>query len=319
MNQKLKQKFKNIGGLLGSTFSDFSTYKITTLSAALAYYTIFAMAPLLIIVIWLCNLFLGKAAIDGHIFVEIRSFVGANAAMQIQDLIKNATLSKANVFASVVGIVSLLLAASGIFTQIQDSINFIWQLQVKPKKGLIKLLLNRLISFSMLLSLGFILLVSLFINTIMDAFSERILQFFPGIAVQVAYGLNLFLTFLVISFLFGVIFKVLPDAKIQWKDVRAGSFVTAILFMLGKFAITFYMAKTKVSSSYGAAGSVLIILLWVYYSSIILYFGAAFTKEYAQFKGRQIYPNDYAVFVQQVSVENRDSLAEQQDKQTKTL
>jgi len=315
----MNMKFKNYWALIKRTFDDFSTYKITTLSAALAYCTIFAMAPLLIIVIWLCDLFLGKAAIDGRIFVEIRSFVGTTAASQIQDLIKSATLSKANVIASIIGIVSLIIAASGIFTQIQDSINFIWQLRIKPQKGLIKLLLNRLLSFSMLLSLGFILLVSLFINTLMDAFSERIIHFFPGLETQLAYFLNLFLTFLVISFLFGIIFKVLPDAKIEWRDVRAGAIVTAVLFMLGKFLITFYMAKTKISSSYGAAGSVLIILLWVYYSSIILYFGAAFTKEYAKYKGRQIYPNSYAVFIEEVATENTRSLTKQIGKETKTL
>lgn len=299
--------------MIKCTFSDFSTYKITTLSAALAYYTIFALAPMLIIIIWLCGLFLGREAIEGQMFNEIRSFVGDGAASQVQEIIKNATLSKANVIASIVGIISLVVAATGIFTQIQDSINFIWQLKSKPKTGIWKLVINRLLSFSMLVSLGFILLVSLFINTLMDAFSAKLLHFFPGIAVTLAYIINLALTFLVISILFGGIFKVLPDAKIQWKDVRVGAITTAILFMLGKFLITYYMAKAKVDSTYGAAGSIVIILLWVYYSSIILYFGAAFTKEYATMKGRHIYPNDYAVFIQQVEKESKASLQTQAD------
>jgi len=300
------------------TFSDFSTYKITTLSAALAYYTIFALAPMLIIIIWLCGLFLGRDAIEGQMFNEIKSFVGPGAATQVQEIIKNATLSKANVIASVVGIISLIIAATGIFTQIQDSINFIWQLKSKPKTGIWKLIINRLLSFSMLISLGFLLLVSLFINTIMDAFSERLLHLFPGIAVTVVYVINVTLTFLVISLLFGGIFKVLPDAKIEWRDVRAGAVTTSVLFMIGKFLITYYMTKAKVDSSYGAAGSIIIILLWVYYSSIILYFGAAFTKEYATYKGRQIYPNDYAVFIQQVEMESKASLQAQPDKKTIT-
>jgi membrane protein len=315
MNLKLVKMW----ALVKRTFDDFLTYKIATLSAALAYYTIFAMAPMLIIIIWVCNLFLGKDAIEGQVFFEIRSFVGSSAALQIQELIKNATLSNANVFASIIGIVSLLIAASGIFTQIQDSINFIWQLKVKPQKGFVKIFINRLISFSMLLSLGFILLVTLFINTLMDAFSERLLHLFPGLAVKLVYVFNLVLTFAVISFLFGVIFKVLPDAKIEWHDVRAGSFATAILFMLGKFLITYYMSKTTIASSYGAAGSVIIILLWVYYSSIILYFGAAFTKEYARYRGRQIYPSDYAVFVEQVASENKRPLNKQVGKITEPL
>jgi len=314
-----KTTFKGIWGMLKCIFSDFSTYKITTLSAALAYYTIFALAPMLIIIIWVCGLFLGRDAIEGQMFYEIKSFVGDGAAAQLQEIIKNATLSKASVMASVIGIVSLLLAATGIFTQIQDSINFIWQLKSKPKTGLLKLVINRLVSFSMLISLGFILLVSLFINTIMDAFSARLVHLFPGIAVTLAYVINISLTFLVISFLFGFIFKVLPDAKIQWKDVRAGAITTALLFMLGKFLITFYMKKARVDSSYGAAGSIIIILLWVYYSSIILYFGAAFTKEYASYKDRHIYPNDYAVFIQSVELESKASLAAQPEKKVETL
>ncbi len=315
----MKLRLKNIWELLKRTFDDFSTYKITTLSAALSYYTIFALAPLLIIIIWVCDLFLGKKAIDGQVFREMRSFVGDSAATQIQDIIKNATLSQASVIASVIGIISLIIAATGIFTQIQDSINFIWQLRPKPKTGFIKLLINRLLSFSMLISLGFILLVSLFINTLMDAFSSKFLQFFPGSAVKLTYVINILLTFLVISFLFAVIFKFLPDAKIKWRDVGAGAFTTAFLFMLGKFVITYYVGKAKISSSYGAAGSIIIILLWVYYSSIILYFGAAFTKEYATYKDRNIFPNDYAVFIQQVEVESKESLQAQREKKVETL
>jgi membrane protein len=311
----MKKNLNKAWKMVQRTFSDFSTYKITTLSAALAYYTIFAMAPILIIIIWLCGLFLGRQAIEGQMFNEIKSFVGSGAAAQLQEIIKNATLSKANVLASVVGVVSLVFAATGIFTQIQDSINFIWQLKAKPKTGILKLVINRLISFSMLISLGFLLLVSLFINTLMDAFSARLVHIFPGIAVTLAYIINVTLTFLVISFLFAGIFKVLPDAKIEWRDVRAGAITTAILFMIGKFLITFYMSRAKVDNSYGAAGSIIIILLWVYYSSIILYFGAAFTKEYASFRGRYIYPNDYAVFIQQVEKESKASLQAQPDKQ----
>lgn len=315
----MKLHLKNIWTLIKCTVADFSTYKITTLSAALAYYTIFALAPMLIIIIWLCGLFLGKEAIQGQLFHEIKSFVGDSAALQVQEIIKNATQSKANILASVIGIVSLVLAATGIFTQIQDSINFIWQLKSKPKTGLWKLVINRLLSFSMLISLGFVMLVSLFINTLMDAFSARLVHFFPGIAVTIVYIINVILTFLIISVLFGGIFKVLPDAKIEWRDVRAGAVTTAILFMLGKFLITFYMAKAKVDSTYGAAGSIIIILLWVYYSSIILYFGAAFTKEYASLKGRNIYPNDYAVFIQQVEMESKASLQAQPDKKVEGL
>jgi len=315
----MKLHLKNIWKLITCTIGDFSTYKITTLSAALAYYTIFALAPMLIIIIWLCGLFLGRDAIQGQLFHEIKSFVGDSAALQVQEIIRNASLSKANILASVIGIISLVIAATGIFTQIQDSINFIWQLKSKPKTGLWKLVINRLLSFSMLISLGFVMLVSLFINTLMDAFSARLVHYFPGMALTIVYIINVLLTFIIISVLFGGIFKVLPDAKIEWRDVRAGAFTTAILFMLGKFLITYYMSKAKVDSTYGAAGSIIIILLWVYYSSIILYFGAAFTKEYASMKGRNIYPNDYAVFIQQVEMESKASLQAQPEKKVEGL
>ncbi len=302
---------KDIWGMLKQTFSDFIDFKILRMSAALAYYTIFSLAPMLILILGLCNLFLAKEAVEGKLFIQIKSFVGQEAALQIQDVIKNASASGNNVLASVIGVVTLLLAATGIFTEIQDSINFIWRLKVKPKRGWLKLIVNRALSFSMIVSLGFVLLVSLVINALLNFFSQTLVEMFPQTAVYLAFVMNQLLTFIVISFLFGIIFKVLPDAKIMWRDVRAGAFTTALLFMVGKFAISYYLGKSKISSSYGAAGSIIIILTWVYYSSIILYLGAAFTRAYAQYRGRNIYPSDYAVWIQQVEMENHSSLQAQ--------
>ncbi len=299
---------KSTWQILKQTFTDFSELKIMRMSAALAYYTIFSIAPMLIVIITVCDVFFGRAAIEGNIYGQIKSFVGSDAALEIQQLIKNATISKDITWASVIGIVALVFAATSVFAEIQDSINHIWRLKAKPRKGWLKLLLNRLLSFSMVVTLGFILLVSLVINAVMDAVVGRLVEIFPQLAIYAAYGINLLLTFLTTSFLFGIIFKLLPDAKISWKDVRMGAFTTAILFMLGKFIISFYLGKTQITSSYGAAGSLVIILLWVYYSATILYFGAAFTKVYAQHTGSHIYPNEYAVWVQQVEVENKSSL-----------
>ncbi len=285
--------------------------RITRMSAALAYYTIFSIAPLLILIISLSAIFYGRSAIEGSIYGEIRSFVGNDAALQIQELIKNATIARGNAFASGASIVALVLGATGVFGEIQDSINFIWGLKARPKRGLMKILLNRLMSFSIIVSLSFILMVSLMVNTVLDLVSDRLVHIFPGIAVYVAYTINFLLTFIVIGFLFGTIFKVLPDARIKWKDVIVGALTTALLFMFGKFAITFYLGTKNISNTYGAAGSVIIILLWVYYSAIILYFGAAFTKHYAQFRGRRIYPNDYAVWTEHIEKEKTGSLQEQ--------
>jgi membrane protein len=302
---------KNIWQIVQQSFKDFGELKVIRMGAALAFYTIFSIAPTLIVIITLCDIFFGRQAIEGSIYAQINSFVGSDAAMEIQTLIKNASISKDISWASAIGIVALVFAATSIFAEIQDSINYIWRLKAKPAKGWLKLIFNRLLSFSMVVTLGFVLMVSLVINALMDALVDRLVELFPQIAVYAAYGINLLLTFVTTSFLFGIIFKVLPDAKIQWKDVRVGAFTTAGLFMLGKFAIGFYLGKSHISSSYGAAGSLIIILLWVYYSSIILYFGATFTKAYAQHTGSHIYPSDYAVWIQQVELESNTSLQQQ--------
>ena len=294
--------------ILKESILDFSDNKAFRMSAALAYYTVFSIAPMLIVIISLLDLFYGRNAIEGTIFQHIQGFIGVDAALQIQQVIKNAAISKDISWASIVGICALIFAATGVFAEIQDSINYIWRLKAKPKKGWLKLVLNRVLSFSMVVSIGFILLVSLIVNSVLDMIGQQLLKLFPEIAVYVAYGINLFITFSTISFLFAVIFKVLPDARIHWRDVITGAVTTAILFMLGKFAIGYYLGKTHISSTYGAAGSVVIILLWVYYSSMILYFGACFTRAYAKRTGRNIFPNDYAVWIQEIELENKSSL-----------
>jgi membrane protein len=258
------------------------------------------------------GIFYGREAIEGTLYGQIQSFIGPDAALQVQDIIRNAVTSHHTTFASIVSISALVFSATGVFTEIQSSINTIWQLKAKPRKGWLKFLLNRVLSLSMVLGLGFILLVSLLLNTLLEILLKRLLTILPEGSVWVTYSINMLVTFIVISFLFGTIFKLLPDAKVQWKDVRQGAFLTAVLFMLGKFGIGYYLGKSNPGGTYGAAGSVVIILLWVYFSALILYFGACFTKVNAQFTGRHIAPNQYAVFVQQIEVENKKTLEEQQ-------
>ena len=302
---------KSIWQLIKSSGQDFINFRITRMSAALAYYTVFSIAPMLILVISLSTIFYGRSAIEGSVYGEIRSFVGDAAALQIQDLIKNATIAKGNAFASIASIIALIIGATTIFGEIQDSINFIWGLKAKPKRGILKMLVNRLLSFSIIVSVSFLLLVSLMVNTVLDILSNRLVQIFPHATVYLAYAANFLLTFIVTTFLFGVIFKILPDAKIKWRDVLTGAVTTSLLFMLGKFGITFYLGTKNIGNTYGAAGSIIIVLLWVYYSAIILYFGAAFTKNYAHFKDRRIYPNDYAVWIEFVEKEKTGSLQQQ--------
>lgn len=281
------------------------------MSAALSYYTLFSLAPILLIVITVSSIFYGREAIEGTLFGQIQQFVGTDAALQIQEIIRNAAASKNTHFASVVSVAALVFSATGVFSEIQSSINTIWQLKAKPRKSWLYFLLNRILSLSMVLGLGFILLVSLVVNALLELLLQRLLTVLPEGSVWLTYGLNMLITFIVISFLFGVIFKLLPDAKIHWKDVRQGAFVTTVLFMLGKFGISYYLGKSNPGGTYGTAGSVVIILLWVYFSAMILYFGACFTKVNAQHKGRQIFPSKYAVFVQQIEVENTKPLQEQ--------
>lgn len=309
----MKWHVTSMFSIFKESFYDFLDNKAFRMSAALAYYTVFAIAPMLIVVISLCDIFYGRAAIEGTIFIHIQGLIGVDAAKQIELIIRNITISRDITWASILGVCALIFAATGVFAEIQDSINFIWRLKAKPKKGWVKLVLNRVISFSMIISLGFILLVSLVVNSVLDLLSQQLVKIFPGVALFLAQGINLFLTFITVSVLFAIIFKVLPDARIKWRDVLIGSFTTAILFMAGKFAIGYYLGKTEISSTYGAAGAVVIILLWVYYSSMILYFGACFTRVYAKRTGRNIFPNDYAVWIQEIELENKASLQVQED------
>jgi membrane protein len=279
--------------------------KVPKLSASLAYYTIFSLGPMLIVIIYLTNLIWKKEAIEGRIYGEIRELVGDSAALQIQEIIKNASISDSNTLAAIIGFVTLIIAATTVFAEIQDSINTIWRLKVKTEKGWLIMLKNRLLSFSLVVSLGFLLLVSLVINSLVEGLMDRLQIIFPQITVVLLYIVNLVLTLLITSSLFAIIFKVLPDAIIRWKDVAVGAIFTAILFMIGKFGITFYIGSSDIGSAYGTAGSLVILLLWVYYSSIILYFGAEFTKAYSVKFGSEILPDKYAVIVQTVQVESK--------------
>ena len=309
----MKFLLKDIWSITRQSFSDFIGNKVFKLSAALAFYTIFSLPAMLIIVISISDIFYGRAAVEGTLYHQISGFVGTDAALQIQEAIRGAALSKSSSFAAIVGVITLLFGATSVFSEIQDSINYIWKLKARPKKGkgFLKMVLNRLLSFSLVISLGFILLVSLLINGLMDTFIHRLTQMFPQLTIIVAYVFNVLLTFGITSLLFGMIFKVLPDARIKWKHVRAGAFTTAILFMLGKFLIGYYLGHSKLSSTYGTAGSVIVMLLWVYYSAMILYFGAVFTHVYALHSGSRIYPNNYAVWVQEIEVESVESIQQQ--------
>ncbi len=312
-----KETFKNGFKVLKTAAGAFSDDRALKLSASLAYYTIFSLAPLLLLMISLAGLFLGKDAIQGKVFGEINGMVGNDAALQIQDMIKHLEMSGKSTLSVIIGIVTLLVGATTVFGEIQESINIIWQVKPKPKKGWVKMVKDRLLSGSLIVTLGFLLLVSLVVNGALLALSDKLKTFLPDITVIFFNVVNVGISFVVISVLFGVIFKVLPDAKIAWKDVRSGAIFTAILFMIGRLVIGIYIQKSGTSSTYGAAGSLIVILLWVYYTAAILYFGAEFTRAYADFKGVKIEPADFAVHVEVKEQEKEvDVLPKQQDKRT---
>ena len=284
--------------LLKKTYQEFDDDNALKLSASLSYYTIFSLPPLLIIIMSFVSIFFGREAVTGKFFGQINGMVGNEAAFQIQETIKNIELTDNNIFAAILGGVMLLIGASGVFAEIQSSINFIWGLKAKPDKGLVKFIKNRLMSFSMIASVGFLLLVSLMVNTLMDVINIQLLAYFPDSTIYLFYVLNILILFAITTMLFSIIFKTLPDGYIAWKDALIGASFTSFFFMFGKFAIGFYIGSSTVATVYGAAGSLIIILIWVYYSAIILYFGAEFTKVYANVHGDKIIPNSYAVSIE---------------------
>jgi membrane protein len=239
----------------------------------------------------------GKEAISGELYAEIKDLVGPDAALQVQTAIQNIHLSNGNFVASSIGLVILLIGATGIFSEIQDSLNRIWGLKLTTRKVWWKLFIDRLISFSLILSLGFVLIVSLALNALVAALSSKISQWFSASGETLLWVMDNLISLFITTVLFGTIFKVLPDAKIKWKDVFIGALITSTLFTLGKYAIGFYLGQSNIANIYGAAGSVMILMIWVYYSAAILYLGAVFTKVYATNFGGKIYPNDYSVWI----------------------
>lgn len=284
--------------ILKDTINGFFDDHALKFSASLSYYTIFALAPLLLFMISIVDFFLGPEAVSGQLFHDINGLIGNEAAAYVQEMVKNLQLSGKTTSAAIIAGVTLIIGATSVFAEIQDSINIIWRVKAKPKRGWLKLLKDRLLSGSLIVGLGFLLIVSLIVNGAIKALNDLLMARFPNVTVFIFEGINIVLSFIVISLLFGIIFKVLPDVKIHWRDVRFGAFFTAILFMIGRYLIGLYIETSATGSTYGAAGSVIIILVWVYYTAAIMYLGAVFTRILAAFHGRRIEPAEYAVYVE---------------------
>lgn len=290
-------KLKCVWRILKDAVVYFIDKRCVKLSAALAYYTIFSLPPLLIIVISIGSFFYSQADIRQDVFGVISGMVGSSTAGEIQDVLDNISLTGGNTWATVFGIGMLLFGATGIFGEIQDSINMLWELKAKPKKGWLRVIVNRLLSFSMIVVLGFILLVSLTVNTVLDIALEKLNLHISSGEIQVLQVVDQAFILIVICVLFTLIFKVLPDAVLKWKHAFIGAALTSVLFMFGKYLIGLYLTDTYIVSAYGATGSIIVMLLWVYYSAIILYFGAVFTHSVVRNTGGEIEPNKFSIRV----------------------
>ncbi len=298
-----KAFFADTWKILRDTVVGFTDDNGLKLSASLSYYTAFSMGPLLLLMISLAGLFFGREAIQGQLFAEINGLLGNEAAAQIQEIVKNLELSGKTTSAVVIGAVTLVIGATTVFADIQDSINTIWRVKAKPKRGWLKVIKDRLLSSSLIVGLGFLLIVSLVVNGALKAMNDALIHYFPDVTVVLFNTINVVVSFIVISILFGIIFKVLPDVNIHWKDVRMGAFFTALLFMLGRFLIGLYIETAGTASAYGAAGSIIVILVWVYYTAAIMYLGAEFTRVYADYIGLKIEPAEFAVYVEKTERE----------------
>ncbi|QIL38688.1 YihY/virulence factor BrkB family protein [Pedobacter sp. HDW13] len=330
---KIKYFFVAIYHLFIAAGKGFMEDRVMKLSASLAYYTIFSLTPLIIIVLSAATLFFGdKMKTRDKFFIEVTELVGKPAATQIQGFVEHANKTGQSTLGLIIGIGTLIVGATAIFIEIQDSINLIWKVKAMPKKGWIKMLTNRLLSFSLIVSMGFLLLVSLVINSVVVGLGDKLVSLISESKVDdvipvandtmalIIYILNNALTLTAVTAVFTIIFKVLPDVNIKWKSAIIGALFTALLFSLGKYLIGIYIEKGSTVSAFGAAGSIIIILLWIYYTSIILYFGAEFTQAYAEKFDGGISPSKYAVFTKITIVEKKvDVLPPQHPEDTVNL
>lgn len=261
--------------------SNWGVHRCSAQSAALAFYTIFSLAPILVVVIALAGMFFGAEAVRGQIFSEFQGLMGRDSALLIQEVLKSAARPSTGRLPTVIGAVTLILGATAVFGQLQDALNTVWAVAPKPGAALTTLLRKRVHSFALVVGIGFLLLVSLVLSAALSGFSgylERVFAF-PVDLLEIA---NFVVSFVVITLLFAMMYRILPDVRLAWRDVWLGSILTALLFMIGKTLISIYLGRTGVASAYGAAGSLVVILLWVYYSSLIFFFGAELTRVHSR-------------------------------------
>lgn len=285
---------KSFFTLLKKSFSSFFEREPFNNSIIVAYYTIFSLPGLLVIVINLAGYFFGKEAVTNQISTQIGSLVGTNAGHDIQNIVLKASETKGTVLSTILSVVTLLFGATGVFYQVQQILNKIWEVKPKPKQKIMKLVRDRLFSFGLIIIVGFLLLVSLVLSAALSAFSNWFSAHITDAVPILFSALDILLSIVVVTLLFAAIFKFLPDVRIPWRRVIPGAIVTAVLFSVAKFLLGLYFGKSDPSSAYGAAGTIILIMLWVSYAGLILFYGAEFTKQYSISKGEKIIPTETA-------------------------
>jgi membrane protein len=272
---------KNLVSILKTTFVAWNEHEAPRLGAALAFYTILSLSPLVIIVVALAALFFSRSTAQAHILSQVQGMIGPEGGKAVESMLANTQKPAAGILGTVIGLLSLLFGASGVFTELRSALNLIWEVKPEETSGILGLLRERFFSFGMVLSIGFLLLVSLVVSTVLAAVGK----FFGGlvpIPSPVLAVLNFLISYVGVALLFGLIFRFVPEAKVRWRNVWPGALLTALFFTIGKTLIGLYLGKSSIGSTYGAAGSVIVVIVWVYYSAQIFFFGAEFTHAYTE-------------------------------------
>lgn len=293
--RKMKISFRNIYNILKKAFTKWWVKDPFRESAIIAYYAIFALPGLLVVILTTAGYFFGRDAVDNHVFAQFSSTMGADTALQVQNIILQASEAKNSVLATIIGIIIMIVGATTVFAQFQKSLNTIWEVKADESKyGIWSYIRIRLFSFGLIVTIAFLLIVSLVISALLSAFGNWLSGNFSETFFVVLQLVNIVFSFIILTVLFALMFKFLPDAKIKWKNVWIGSIVTAFLFEIGKFGLGLYFGKLNPGDGYGAAGSIILIMLWVSYSSMIVFFGAEFTRAYADFISGRVVPKEIA-------------------------
>jgi membrane protein len=306
-------KVKELWQITKDAGAGFAKHKVLKLSASLCFYTMFSIGPMLLVIMYISGLFWGQKATEGTVYSQIKGVIGEQPAEQVQELIKNASITSSS-FMAVVSIIILVFAATTALNEMHDSINTIWNLRVKKGRGFMQMLKSRLMAFFLISGIGLLLFIILLVSGLFEGFMHKIRETFPQFSVTLFYLLDILFLLITVALLFVMIYKILPDAHIKWKDVIAGAIFASLLFMIGKFGFSIYIKNSNLGNSFGSAGSFVILLMWIYYSATMLYFGAEFTKAYALKYGDEIRPKSYAVTIKVIQIESNEKSVQQNEK-----